>query len=144
MLLPRLDKARGATYWYRCCPKSDVEQIWEPGQTFDLHWLAGEPGSPDLPTRHVTLRAELVGPYRDPFSKVGGDAVRTVTAPDITADTWEAQKPVSSMVLPPDLPNGLFQLRLKLLMGVDSETSAESLGVVTKSMGVIRVGRGDP
>jgi hypothetical protein len=86
----------------------------------------------------------LVGPYGDPFSKVADGEIRTVTAPDIVADTWEAQKPVSSMFLPPDLPNGLFQLRLKVLIAVDSETSAESMGVVSESMGVIRVGRGDP
>ena len=113
----------------------------DPGQTFDLHWVAGEPGSPDLPTRHLTLSASLIGPYRDPFSGVADGNVYTVNAPDVNADTWEAQQPVSSMALPADLPEGLFQLRTRLLIAVDSETNPEGVGTVSESMGVIRVGR---
>ncbi len=142
-LRSRLGNTRRPTYWYRCCSKSEVEQVWEPGQTSTLHWLAGEPGAPDLPTRYVTLHAELVGPYRDPFAKIADADLRTVTAPDITADTWEVQKPVTSIVLPADLPNGLYQLRLKVLIAVDFEESAQGTGVVSESIGVIRADRGD-
>ena len=116
----------------------------EPGQPFDLHWSAGEPATPDLPTRRVTLRAELAGPYRDPFLKVADGDVRTVAAPDITADTLEAQKPVSSMLLPTDLPDGLFLLRLSMLIAPDSETGTGTMGVVSESMSVIRVGQSVP
>lgn len=124
------------TYWYRCCEKSDVEQTLEAGQTFHLHWLA-EAALPSPPPteRYVTLSAALVGPYRDPFLDLADGDVHTLSAPDISADTWEAQTLVSSMVLPTDIPNGLYQLRLKWLDSKTSETFA-------KSMGVIRVGSG--
>ena len=129
------------TYWYRCCRQSDVDQIVEPGQTFSVHWVAGEPGTPDLPTRYVTLSADLRGPYRDPFSNIADGEVLTISAPDIVADTWEAQGPVSSMLLPTDLPVGLFQVWTRLRIAVDSETQEQRMGTVSESMGVVRVER---
>jgi hypothetical protein len=128
-------------YYYTCCSKSDIEQTLEPGQNFNLHWLT-EHGARDLPTRYVTLSATLIGPYRDPFSGVADGELRTVSAPYITADTWEAQEPVSSVLLPTDLPSGLFQLRARVLIAIDSESNSESLGTMSESVGVIRVGRG--
>lgn len=123
-------------YWYRCCAKSDVEQTLEAGQTFDLHWLADTELPLPTPTqRYVTLSAALVGPYLDPARNVTDGDVRTVTARDITADTWEAQTPVSSMILPNDLPNGLYQLRFSTIL--DTETR----GAAASGVGVIRVGR---
>jgi hypothetical protein len=124
-------EVRKPMYWYRCCSKSDVEQVLQSGQTFDLHWLV----EADLPTptpteRYLTLSAALVGPYRDPFLNISDGDVRTLTAPDITADTWEAQELVSSMVLPTDLPNGLYQLRLTWLDSKQSATFATSMGLI--------------
>lgn len=140
----RPDPAHTPTYWYSCCRQSDVDQILEPGQTFDVHWVAGAPGSPDLPNRYLTLAATLIGPYRDPFTSLAEGNVYTVNAQDVTADTWEAQMPVSAMVLPTDLPKGLYQLRTKVLITIDSDTNTERKGTVSESMGVIRVGRGGP
>ena len=126
----RPTEVRTPTYGYNCCAKSDIEQILSPGQTFNLHWSAELALGDSVPMpRYVTISAELVGPYEDPFSvnSAGGD-VRTVTAADVTADTWEAQQVVSSMVLPADLPSGLFQVRLK--QSIDSGTTMESMGIV--------------
>lgn len=108
---------------------------------FHLHWIAGEPGEPELPTRFVTLSAALIGPYRDPFLSVANGDVYTVNAPDVTADTWEAQQPVSSMLLPADLPGGLYQLRTRLLIEVDSESHQRRMGQVSESTGVVQVVR---
>jgi hypothetical protein len=122
-------------YWYTCCTKSDIEQTLEPGQTFELHWLAeNEPRLPLLTQRYVTLSAALVGPYVDPTRNVANRDIRTVTAPDVTADTWEAQAPVSSIVLPKDLAPGLYQLHTITIL--DPQTRGE----FSRSMGVIRVG----
>jgi hypothetical protein len=140
----RPDRAHTPTFWYSCCRQSDIDQILEPGQTFDLHWEAGAPGSPDLPSRYLTLTATLIGPYRDPFTSVADGDVYTVNAQEVGADTWEAQTPVSTLVLPTDLPKGLFQLRAKLLITIDPGTNTERKRTVSESMGVIRVGRGGP
>lgn len=132
--MPRHHKppeVRKPTYWYRCCAKSDVEQILQSGQTFDLHWLVEtELPSPAPTERYLNLSAALVGPYRDPFLNISDGDVRTVSAPDVVADTWEAQELVSSMVLPTDLPNGLYQLRLKWLDSKKSATFATGMGVI--------------
>ncbi len=91
-------EVRKPMYWYRCCAKSDVEQVLESGQTFDLHWMVDANLPTPTPTeRYLTLSAALVGPYHDPFLNISDGDVRTVAAPDITADTWEAQELVSSM-----------------------------------------------
>jgi hypothetical protein len=108
----------------------------EPGQTFNLRWLADPELPLPIPTqRYVTLSAALVGPYLDPTRNVADGDVRTITAPDVTADTWEAQTPVSSIVLPKDLPTGLYQLHTITIL--DPETRGES----SRGIGVIRVGR---
>ena len=138
-LRPTPKVVNNTKYWYRCCAQTDVEQVLEPGQTFDLHWLTDT--ELPLPTpihRYVTLSAALVGPYLNPFTNVADGNVQTISAPDITADTWEAQTPVSSMALPSDLPSGLYQLRTSTLL--DPQTR----GVTSSGIGVIRVGRAAP
>jgi hypothetical protein len=113
-----------------------VEQTLEAGHTFDLHWLTETELPLPTPTqRYVTLCAALVGPYLDPTRNVPDGDVRTVAAPDVIADTWEAQTPVSSMVLPKDLALGLYQLRTSTIL--DPETRGEA----SSGIGVIRVGR---
>src|SRR6266446_6317483 len=124
------------TYWYTCCEKSDVEQTLEAGQTFELHWLAERELPLPTPTQHyVTLSLAMFGPYVDPFSYVADSVVRTLNAPDVIADTWEAQAPVSSIVLPNDLPNGLYWFRTGII--IEPETRGEA----ASGMGVIRVGK---
>ena len=107
----------------------------EAGQTFSLRWV-GETELP-LPTptgRYVTLAADLVGPYLDPFLSLADGDLHTVTAPDVTADLWQAETPVSSLALPPDLPAGMYQLRTRTLL--DPETR----GAFSTGMTVVRVG----
>ena len=82
----------------------------------------------------MTLAADLVGPYLDPFLNIADGDVHKVAAPDVTADLWEAETPVSSMALPPDLPAGMYQLRMTTLL--DPETR----GAVQTGMTVVRVG----
>jgi hypothetical protein len=107
----------------------------EAGQTFDLHWIAVTELPLPIPTgRYVTLAADLAGPYLDPFLNIADGDVRTVAALDVTADLWEAETPVSSMALPPDLPAGMYQLRMTTL--VDPETR----GASSTGMTVVRVG----
>jgi len=130
---------RKPTYWYRCCAKSDLAHDLEAGKTFDLHWIAETELPLPIPTgRYVTLAADLVGPYQDPFSNIADGDVHTVAAPDVTADLWEAETPVSSMALPAELPAGAYQLRTTTLL--DPETR----GASSTAMTVVRVARPTP
>jgi hypothetical protein len=127
---------RKPTYWYRCCAKSDIDQTLEAGQIFDLHWMAETELPLPIPTgRYVILAADLVGPYLDPFLNIADGDVHTVAAPDVTADLWEAETPVSSFALPADLPPGVYQLRTTTLL--DPETR----GASSAGMTVVRIGR---
>jgi hypothetical protein len=123
-------------YQYTCCTKADVERIWMPGEPFALHWIAqSAPGTNAPNPRYVVLSAELVGPYPDASSlKKGGGAVRTLRAPDVTADTWQPEDVVSAISLPSDLPAGLYDLRFKVAIAGGSMGGAS----------VVRVGKAAP
>jgi len=108
----------------------------EAGQTFDLHWIAETELPLPIPTgRYVTLAADLVGPYLDPFLNIPDGDVHTVAAPDVTAALWEAETPVSSMALPPDLPAGVYKLRMTTLL------DPERRGASSTGTTVVRIGR---
>jgi hypothetical protein len=118
-------------YQYTCCQKADIEQLWLVGQTFTLHWITQPaPGNPVPSSRYVALSAELSGPYRDTGSlKNGGGQVRTLRAHEISADTWQPQELVSSILLPQDLSPGLYDLRFKVAFGGGSMGGASIVRV---------------
>jgi hypothetical protein len=99
-------------YQYTCCEKAVVEQAWKVGQPFQLHWISQPAPSTNIPVpRYVVLSAQLIGPYVDVVSlKTGGPGAHTLSAPDISADTWQPLQLVSSIQLPTDLPPGLYNL----------------------------------
>lgn len=122
-----------AVYAYTCCSKSDIEQVWRPGGQASLHWAAEQrPGIRSLSARYVVLSVQLAGPYSDALSLKGGStSARTLAAPDVSADTWQSQRPVSIVILPGDLAPGLYNLCL---------TEAYSPGNTTTGCSIVQVG----
>lgn len=121
-------------YQYTCCQRSDIEQPWQTGQTFTLHWISQPaPGVGTASSRYAVLSAQLVGPYADAASlKKGGAGSQTLRAPDIAADTWQSQDLVSSILLPRDLPPGLYNLSFKVaFQGGNSMGGASIIRVTT-------------
>src|SRR5256885_7916727 len=53
-------------YYLTCCVQADVDQVWQPNTTVDLHWIVESSVRTTVnPTHRVTATAALLGPYAD-------------------------------------------------------------------------------
>ena len=109
-------------YGLTCCTQADINRPWrpwQPGTTVDLHWTVESESGANLldrvfdkfenPTHKVFITALLSGPYSD----LAGDhpAVHgSVIAMDDR--TRPSTTPVTTFVLPADLPPGYYDLIL--------------------------------
>lgn len=104
------------TYQYSCCPAQDVNQVWRPGATVELHWIVQQ-GTPaaDTTPHPITLIATIKGPYTDVATlKKGAGATIIVQGSIIkTNDRRSGPAPVSTFILPPDLAPGYYNLEFK-------------------------------
>jgi hypothetical protein len=116
-----------STYGLTCCTQADINRAWQPGTTIDLHWTVE---SDNLfhrvfdknPTHKVFITAQLSGPYSDLAGLkqiiltggAGAPGSATVNGSDIAMDdrTRPSTTPVTTFVLPADLPPGYYDLLL--------------------------------
>jgi hypothetical protein len=106
-LVPSLVK--DSPYSLKCCTQADINRPWQPGTTVDLHWTVGSDNLLDRvfdtnPIHKGFITAFLSGPSGS--SAVHGSviAVDDRTRPSTT--------PVTTFVLPADLPPGNYDLVL--------------------------------
>jgi hypothetical protein len=118
-------------YDVTCCTQADIDRPWQPGTTVELHWTV-ETDSPNLPdrvfdrfenpTHKVSITAVLSGPYSDRAAvnhaiQQGptGDIPTVTVLGSVTAmddRTRPSTAPVTTFVLPADLPAGYYDLTL--------------------------------
>jgi hypothetical protein len=108
-----------ATTRFTCCTRADVEQVWRPGETLTVHWIAQDGArTADAAPHAVRLTVTLTGPYADAASlKRAAAAARRLEAAAITVDDRTATAPISAIALPADLPPGLYDLAFEVDLG---------------------------
>ena len=140
-------------YSLTCCTQADINRPWQPGTTVDLHWTVESESVANLldrvfdkfenPTHKVSITAFLSGPYSDlaglklaimtgaPTGDHPPEA--TVHGSVIAMDdrTRPSTTPVTTFVLPADLPPGYYDLTL---LWVDQN------GGTGDSTNIVRVG----
>lgn len=118
-------------YDVTCCTQADIDRPWQPGTTVELHWTVelNSFNVPDRvfdkfenPTHKVSITAFLSGPYSDPAAvnqamqpgSTGDIHAATVQGTVTTLDdgTRPSTTPVTTFVLPADLPPGYYDLTL--------------------------------
>ena len=122
-----------STYSLTCCTQADINRPWQPGTNVDLHWTVESESGANLlldrvfetnPTHKVSITALLSGPYSDlagvKQNIQGGSplgdhpATADVHGSVIAMDdrTRPSTTPVTTFVLPADLPPGYYDLIL--------------------------------
>jgi hypothetical protein len=106
-------------YNLTCCTQADIHRLWQPGTTVELHWMVEsrtrikvldqllfDVSSP--PDHRVVITAFLTGPA------TAGLGYRTVHGSVIAMDdrTPPSTTPVTTFLLPTDLPPGYYNLGL--------------------------------
>jgi hypothetical protein len=118
-----------ARYQFTCCTDADINQVWHPGETVMLHWHA-ESATPDGTNtpNDVLLTAVLSGPYGDvPALKKGGGVPYAVQGSVVRTNDRSATSPVTTFILPSDLPAGYYSLTIKVDRGRGNSMSAGSV-----------------
>jgi hypothetical protein len=117
-------------YQFTCCTTADIYQVWHPGQAVRLHWIVQPASSTGDTTRHpLVLIAVLMGPYSDvPTLKKGGPTTYAVQGPVVrTDDRTPAPAPITEFILPADLPEGFYNLEIKVDSGGGNYMAASSV-----------------
>ena len=116
-------------YSLTCCTRADINRPWQPGTTVDLHWTVKSDNLLDLvfdtnPTHKGFITALLSGPYSDLAGlkqsiltgTPAGDhpAATSLHGSVIAMDdrTRPSTTPVTTFLLPTDLPPGYYNLGL--------------------------------
>jgi hypothetical protein len=114
-------------YSLTCCTQADINRPWQPGTTVDLHWTVASDNLFDRvfdknPTHKVFITALLSGPYSDLaglkqiilVAGAGAGGSSAVHGSVIAMDdrTRPSTTPVTTFVLPADLPPGYYDLVL--------------------------------
>lgn len=101
-------------YQLTCCTKADIDQVWQPGATIELHWTVRTSTTTTVnPTHKATVSALLLGPYADVLTlKKAAGATNAVQGSVVAIDDRVAPTtpPVSYFFLAPDLPAGYCKL----------------------------------
>ncbi|MEV6812553.1 hypothetical protein [Micromonospora sp. NPDC051296] len=119
---------------YTCCETADVETLYEPGQTFILHWiveLLDEPPATTPP--QVELNAHLTGPFAtvDELKAVAMgtknvSGLVTLTAEPVRPAGTPDERPVSTIVIDPSAKPGYYNL-VSSVVDRGSTVSGESI-----------------
>ncbi|PZG12429.1 hypothetical protein C1I95_25850 [Micromonospora craterilacus] len=125
---------------YTCCETADVETLYEPGQTFILHWiveLLDDPTATAPP--QVELNAHLTGPFAT-VDDLKAVAMGTKNLPGLVTFTAEPvrpagtpdERPVSTIVIEPSAKPGYYNL-VNSVADRESKVSGESIIQVVPS-----------
>ena len=122
-------------YTYTCCGASDTQGTWHPGDTYTLRWTVEAAGSTTSTGQRVTLSAVLTGPYQSITTlKAGGAALMTLRATPIASTDRIHENPVSTIVLPVNLPAGYYNVADRIeLAGGGAVVSARIIQVAPAS-----------
>jgi hypothetical protein len=108
-------------YQLTCCTTADIDQVWQPGTTVELHWIVMTSTTTTIkPTHKTVVSAVLMGPFSDVATlKRAGGATHAVQGSIVTFDdrTPPPANEVSTFLLPADLPRGYYQLNIKVDFG---------------------------
>ncbi len=118
-------------YYLTCCVQADVDQVWQPDTTVDLHWIVESAMRTTVnPSHKATATAALLGPYADvaALKRASGGAY-TVQGSAVTIDdrTRPSETPVTTFVLPASLPSGYYQLNINWDFGGGSSAGGGSV-----------------
>jgi hypothetical protein len=129
--LPRSNVVTYTAYQLTCCSRDDIDQVWQPGTTVELHWILGiSITTLQNPTHKTVVSAELLGPYSDVDTlKHEAGAAHVVPGSMITIDDRVPPQipPVSSFYLAPDLPPGYYRLNFKSDFGGGGSAGGSSI-----------------
>ncbi len=118
-------------YYLTCCTQADIDQPWKPGTTVELHWIVESFSRTTVnPTHKAVATAVLTGPYSDvPTLKHASGATHSVKGSVIAMDdrTPPSTTPVTTFLLPPDLPPGYYNLNFKWDFGDGSSADSGSI-----------------
>ena len=118
-------------YRLTCCTQTDIDQVWRPGTTVELHWIVETSKATTVnPTHKLVTSATLLGPYSDVTTlkqAIGG--THAVQGSIITTDdrTPPDAGTVSTFLLPPDLPSGYYKLNIKSDFGDGGSAGGSSI-----------------
>jgi hypothetical protein len=126
-----------AAHGYSCCTEITGTTTWHRGQQLTLHWTPTPPARTANGTPHrIVLSLSLTGPYPtvDALKQATSQGthpagVRTISAPQLTANDRTVELPVSMLDLPADLAPGYYNL--------DAESSAAGLAIAGDAVVVI-------
>ena len=114
-----------------CCTKADINQLWQPGSTVELHWIVESASRTTVnPTHKAIATAVLMSPYSDATTlKQASGATHAVQGSVIAIDdrTPPSTTPVTTFLLPADLPPGYYNLNLKWDFGDGSSAGGSSI-----------------
>jgi hypothetical protein len=104
-----------------CCTRADLDRLWQPGTTVELRWKVESAIVSKLnPTHRVSTTANLSGPYSDPaavnqaIQRGSAGVMSSVQGSFIDMDDRAPPPttPVTTFLLPADLPPGYYDLTL--------------------------------
>ena len=118
-------------YQLTCCSESDIDQIWRPGTTAQLHWIIQQaPTTTTNPSHKVTISTALTGPYSSVESlRASAVGLRTVSGSVTQFD--DRIRPstgvATNIVLPADLSPGFYRLDISWDLGDGSSAASYSV-----------------
>jgi hypothetical protein len=129
--LPGPSPVTYTAYQLTCCTRADIEQVWAPGTSVDLHWIVQTSSRTTInPTHKVVITAVLQGPFSDVTTlKRSGAATHAVQGSALTFDdrTLPSAEQVTTFSLPPDLPAGYYNLNMRWDLGDGSSVAGSSV-----------------
>jgi hypothetical protein len=118
-------------YYLTCCTEADIDHVWQPDTTVELHWIVGSATRTTVNPSHKALAsAVLIGPYPDVANlKLATGATHAVQGSVVPIDdrTRPSPAPVTIFLLPADLPPGYYQLNTKWDFGDGSSAGGSSI-----------------
>jgi hypothetical protein len=130
-MLPGSKAVTYTGYFLTCCTQADINQLWQPGSTVELHWIVESASRTTVnPTHKAIVTAVLMGPYSDVTTlKQASGATHAVQGSVIAMDdrTPPSTTPVTTFLLPADLPPGYYNLNLKWDFGDGSSAGSGSI-----------------
>jgi hypothetical protein len=120
---------------YTCCETAEIDKLYEPGETFTLHWMVEVSDEPTTAApRQVDLKAELTGPFatveelKAAMESPAGPAGRaTFQAGTVRASGAPDDRPVSTIAIPADAEPGFYNLTTAI---VDGDHSTGGMSIV--------------
>ena len=118
-------------YYLTCCTQADIDQVWQPNTTVQLHWIVESARRTTVnPSHQAVASAVLMGPYTDVATlKQAKGATYAVHGSVVTIDdrTRPSAALVTIFLLPADLPPGYYELNTKWDFGDGSSAEGGSI-----------------